>query len=68
MLHRNRITIGLTHFAATVGNRIIVNQMVELFRRNGYKIIGEPRISGDGYYEAVILDPENNVVELIAEH
>lgn len=61
------ISIGLTHLALTVGNSIKVNEMVELFRKDGYKIIGEPRISGDGYYEAVILDPENNVIELIAE-
>jgi lactoylglutathione lyase len=61
------LTIGLTHLAVTAGNSTIVNEMVELFRKDGYKIIGEPRISGDGYYEAVILDPENNVVELMAE-
>jgi len=61
------ISIGLTHLAVTVGNSIKVNEMVELFRKDGYKVIGEPRISGDGYYEAVILDPEKNVVELMAE-
>lgn len=61
------ITMGLTHIAVTVGNSTMVNEMVELFHKDGYKVIGEPRISGDGYYEAVILDPENNVIELVAE-
>jgi len=61
------VAIGLTHLAVTVGDSIKVNEMVELFRKDGHNIIGEPRTSGDGYYEAVILDPENNVIELIAE-
>ena len=38
----------------------------ELFRRDGYAIVGEPRTSGDGYYEGVILDPDGNRVELVA--
>lgn len=62
------LTIGITHLAITVGNYIVVNEMVELFRKDGYEIIGEPRLTGDGYYEAVILDPEKNVIELMAEY
>jgi lactoylglutathione lyase len=30
----------------------------------GYKVIGEPRTTGDGYYESVIPDPENNIIEI----
>jgi lactoylglutathione lyase len=27
---------------------------------------GEPRRTGDGYYESVVLDPDGNVVEIAA--
>ncbi|ACU61792.1 VOC family protein [Chitinophaga pinensis] len=59
---------GIAHLALTVGNRERVDAMIAHFRAHGYKIIGEPRVSGDGYYEGVILDPEENVIELLAEN
>ena len=31
-----------------------------------YKIAGEPRTTGDGYYEGAVLDPDGNIVEVIA--
>jgi len=55
---------GLTHFAISVGNKEKVNQLTELFRSDGFEIIGEPRTTGDGYYESVILDPEGNSIEI----
>jgi catechol 2,3-dioxygenase-like lactoylglutathione lyase family enzyme len=33
-------------------------------RQEGVAIASEPRTTGDGYYEAVILDPEGNRIEL----
>jgi len=59
--------MGITHFAITVGTKEDVNLLTERLRNDGYTIKGEPRTSGDGYYESVILDPEDNIVELIAE-
>jgi lactoylglutathione lyase len=59
---------GIAHLAITVGNRQRVDTMIEHFREEGYQVIGEPRVSGDGYYEGVILDPEGNVIELLADH
>lgn len=59
--------MGITHFAIAVGSKNDVNELTERLRNDGYTIKGEPRTSGDGYYESVILDPENNVVELLAE-
>ena len=55
---------GLTHFAISVGNKEKVNQLTELFRSDGFEITGEPRTTGDGYYESVILDPEGNSIEI----
>lgn len=57
---------GMAHLAVTVGDKEKVNAMVDNFRHEGYIIHGEPRTSGDGYYEAVILDPEGNIIELLA--
>lgn len=55
---------GLTHFAISVGSKETVDTMTERFRKDGYRILGEPRTTGDGYYESVILDPENNQIEI----
>lgn len=56
---------GLAHFAFEMENSHKVNELTELLRHNGFVIAGEPRITGDGYYESVILDPEQNRIELI---
>lgn len=56
--------LGLTHFAISVGSKEMVDQLTEEIRRSGYEIIGEPRTTGDGYYESVISDPEGNHVEI----
>jgi lactoylglutathione lyase len=55
---------GLAHFAISVGSRDKVDQLTETIRNNGFRIIGEPRTTGDGYYESIILDPEGNSVEI----
>ena len=55
---------GLAHFSISVGTRDNVDQLTNLLRSDGIMIIGEPRTTGDGYYESVILDPEGNQVEI----
>lgn len=57
-------TLGLTHFAMAVGSRKAVDKLTERLRKDGYTIAGEPRTTGDGYYESVVLDPEGNPVEI----
>lgn len=57
---------GLTHFAIAVGSKDKVDDLTEQLRRDGRIIIGEPRTTGDGYYESVILDPEGNRIEITA--
>ena len=57
--------LGLAHLAFKMGSKEKVNELTEIFRKDGYKIIGEPRTTGDGYYESVILDPEGNRIELV---
>ncbi|REC48533.1 VOC family protein [Chryseobacterium pennipullorum] len=57
---------GIIHLAFSVENKEKVDELTEILRRNGYTIAGEPRTTGDGYYESVILDPENNIIEIVA--
>ncbi len=61
----NEVT-GLAHFAITVGGVAAVDEFTERLRADGYTVAGEPRHTGDGYYESVILDPEGNYIELTA--
>lgn len=58
--------VGLIHFAINLGSRERVDQLTELLRRDGYKVIGEPRFTGDGNYESIVLDPDGNRLELMA--
>ncbi|MDX2047692.1 MAG: VOC family protein [Chitinophagaceae bacterium] len=55
---------GLIHFAISVGSEEKVNALTEQLRQDGYTILGNPRRTGDGYYESVILDPESNRIEI----
>ena len=57
---------GLIHFAIQVGSASRVKELTETLRKDGFKIVSEPRITGDGYYESAILDPEGNRVEIMA--
>ena len=57
-------TFGLTHLAISLGSKARVDELTEILRKDGHIIAGEPRTTGDGYYESVILDPEGNSIEL----
>jgi len=56
--------IGITHLAMSVGSRSEVDQLTEVLRSDGFEILGEPRTTGDGYYESVVQDPEGNRLEI----
>ena len=56
--------IGLIHFAISVGSKNEVDAITEKLKKDGYQIIGNPRTTGDGYYESIILDPEDNRIEI----
>ena len=56
--------LGLTHLAISVGSRELVDHLTNQLRNDGYTIAGEPRKTGDGYYEGVVLDPEGNRIEI----
>jgi lactoylglutathione lyase len=55
---------GLIHLAMSVGTQGQVDALTERLRREGYNVVGEPRWTGDGYYESVVLDPDGNRIEI----
>ena len=57
---------GMAHLAIRVGSRTEVNRLTEILRQDGFQVLSDPRTTGDGYYESVILDPDKNRVEIIA--
>jgi len=59
-----RQNTGLIHFAVSTGSKENVDALTEAIRQEGFTVIGEPRWTGDGYYESVILDPDNNRIEI----
>lgn len=54
----------MAHFSISVDGKDAVNALTERLREDGYTIAGEPRTTGDGYYESVVLDPEGNYIEI----
>jgi lactoylglutathione lyase len=60
----NEEHLGIAHFAISVGSKEKVDAFTENVRESGYQIVGEPRTTGDGYYESVIADPEGNLIEI----
>jgi lactoylglutathione lyase len=63
--HSPQINItGWAHVAFSVGSKARVNEKTEQLMHAGYEVVGQPRLTGDGYYESVIKDPEGNLVEI----
>ncbi len=57
-------SLGLTHFAISVGSELAVSRLTEQLRNDGITITSDVRMTGDGYLESVILDPDGNCVEI----
>lgn len=56
--------LGIHHLALSTGSREKVNMLTDILKKDGYQVYSEPRVTGDGYYESIILDPDNNMVEI----
>lgn len=57
-------SLGLAHIAIGMGSIDAVNALTETLRNDGFRILNEPRTTGDGYYESLVLDPEGNRIEI----
>lgn len=55
---------GYAHIALSVGTKERVDLLTEQLRIDGYRIISNPRTTGDGYYESCIIDFEDNQIEI----
>ena len=56
--------MGYIHIALSVGDRERVDELTNLLKEDGYKVISGPRVTGDGYYESCVLDSEGNQIEI----
>ncbi|MEE1295950.1 MAG: VOC family protein [Bifidobacterium sp.] len=56
--------LGYAHVAIGTGSREAVDALAERLRGDGYAVVSGPRVTGDGYYEAVVLDADGNHVEI----
>ena len=56
---------GYVHIAFSVGSKEKVDELTDCLKAEGFEVISGPRTTGDGYYESLILDPENNQIEIV---
>jgi lactoylglutathione lyase len=57
-------SLGWAHVAFSLGSKETVNELTKQLQQDGYVLVNGPRVTGDGYYESVIEDPEGNLIEL----
>jgi lactoylglutathione lyase len=55
---------GYAHLAFSVGSEAQVDALTARLQAEGYRIVSDPRRTGDGYYESCVLDPDGNRVEI----
>lgn len=60
-------TCGWAHLSFCVPDEPAVDALATRLRDSGVEVVDGPRRTGDGYYELVLLDPEGNRVEVVAE-
>ncbi|MDF2558272.1 MAG: lactoylglutathione lyase [Bacillales bacterium] len=65
-MYHNLKALGLTHMAFRVGNKEKVDELTEDLIKDGFLLKSGPRMTGDGYYESCIFDPEGNEIEIVA--
>ena len=59
-------TYGYTHIAFRLGSREAVYALTGVLAKAGFPALSGPRVTGDGYYEVSLKDPEGNLLELVA--
>lgn len=57
-------TTGWVHIAIAVGSKEKVDALAKKADERGI-LVSLPRTTGDGYYEAVIKDPDGNFIEIV---
>lgn len=73
IMHRDDIKeasgelFGYAHLAISVGDKADVDQVNSRLNKDGYETLDGPRTTGDGYYEAVVVDPDGNRIEITTD-
>ncbi len=57
---------GWAHLAFETESRAAVDALTARLQADGYTVVSGPRVTGDGYYESCVLDPDGNTVEITA--
>lgn len=60
------VHIGWAHLAFRTESRAAVDALTARLQTDGYTVVSGPRVTGDGYYESCVLDPDGNTVEITA--
>ena len=55
---------GYAHIAFALGSRERVCEATTRLAAAGCPILDGPRVTGDGYFESVVMDPDGNRIEL----
>lgn len=58
--------LGIIHLAFSTGSSENVDLLTEKLAAYGCQVLRGPRVTGDGYYESEVLDPEGNRLEITA--
>lgn len=61
---RNPYKAGYIHTAFSAGSKEKVDSLTKRLENDGFIIAGQPRVTGDGYYESIVLDPDGNFIEI----
>jgi lactoylglutathione lyase len=56
--------LGFVHVAFSLGSKEAVDALTARLKNDGVPVLSGPRITGDGYYESLVQDPEGNWIEI----
>lgn len=62
---KNLYRLGFNHLAFSVGSKENVDNLTQRLKNDGFRIVSNPRITGDGYYESSFFDLEDNLIEIV---
>lgn len=57
-------SLGFIHMAFSVGSKENVERLTRRLIEDGYSLYSEPRVTGDGYFESCVGDPDGNHIEI----
>ena len=56
--------LGFTHLSFSIGSKEEVDRLTQQMSSEGVPVVGQPRTTGDGYYESCIIAIEGNQIEI----